>query len=136
MNERVKDEETEATRSNDLRNNKWLIVAKTSAGGERKKDNTPNASSMTEEPNPTLTNNTTSAATTPPQLQQQHHDEDPVLFASAPTDVLRRRVDVPAVKRHQGPSAPRYTQSAEYQGYAVCGRPEDKWSSDSLRAQM
>ena len=44
----VEDEETEATHSNDLKNNNtWLVIAKKSTSGTRNKDNAPNTSSMT-----------------------------------------------------------------------------------------
>ena len=148
MNDFVKDEATEATQCNDLKNNNtWLVVAK-DVNEWDKKANTPNTFSMTK-PNPSLTNHTTSPARTPPQLQQQHHDEDPVLFenaryaSSASSQVsegaestthvrfLDKVVDVPAVNGHQRPKALRmfnmtmkwYTQHAAFQ---------DKWPSDSL----
>ena len=103
-------------------NNTWLIVVKNVYEWE-KKDNTPNTLSMTAEPNPTLTNNTTSPATTPPRLQQQHHDEDRYA-ASASSQISdgaeashmsgswTRVVDVPAMKRHQAPSAPSMSYNA------------------------
>ena len=137
MNDFVKDEATEATHCNDLKNNNtWLVVAKNFYEWD-KKVNTPITLSMTK-PNPTLTNHATSPATTP-QLQQQHaryasSESSQVSEGAESTTHVRfldKVVDGPAMNGHPRPSAPRmfnmtmkwYTQHAAFQ---------DKWPSDSL----
>ena len=63
LNDCAKGEETEATQSNDLKNNiTCLLLRRTSTNGKRLKDNTPNTLSTIEVPDTTASNNTTSPA--------------------------------------------------------------------------
>ena len=64
LNDFVKDEETEATQSKDLKGHKtWLVTAMNIYEWEKKKGDTPNKLSTTEGPDPNTSNNTTSPVT-------------------------------------------------------------------------
>ena len=63
LNDLVKDEETEVTQINDLKNNNTWLVTAMNIHEWGKKDKTQNTSSTIEEPDPNTSTNTTSPAT-------------------------------------------------------------------------
>ena len=134
LNEFVKDEETEATQSNDLKNkNTLLIVAKNACEWEKKERQSPNTSSMTEEPRPTLTSNNTTANTA--ATSQRRSSALRICRCATPTSrrssCEKTSKDLTLLVCRTAHSIPRYTNIDGEVENAVC-RILDTLSSHSV----